>query len=507
MGLLGNEIIQSRTWVDPNQSSPPSEDYKHVFPITVFDAVRESMADENSRTLTYALEEIRASIEKRQTVIPERPANYLVTYGGEEGAVGAIEYTTSFNEDPAAFTDAKIPTEKAVAAYIQQLIDAGIDVKSVDWEEIVNRPEVYQELGDDDFGYISQAAMTAIVNAVNEEIATLKDDTRVEELGEKVDAHIANVENPHQVTAVQVGAVETDTYDTKMAEVDAALATAAEHAANVENPHGVTTEQIGAVATDSYDAKMTEIDTALTTAAEHAADQNNPHNVTVEQIGAVDATVFNGMVEQLTPTITAAVKHMANKENPHAVTAVQVGAVEQTAYDEKMATVDAHLTDQENPHGVTAEQVGAVDLKTFNGMVTQLTPTITSAVQHMANKANPHGVTAAQVGAVETATYEAKITELEGEIDSLMTSIEEKATTEALTAAEGKITALEATVGTAEAGLVKDVADVQAAVATKAEATAVETLAASIETKADKVAVDGLTEEGNYSDCFCRDQG
>ena len=79
MGLLGNEIIQSRTWVDPNQSSPPSEDYKHVFPITVFDAVRESMADENSRTLTYALEEIRDSIQKRQTILPNRSQDYLVT--------------------------------------------------------------------------------------------------------------------------------------------------------------------------------------------------------------------------------------------------------------------------------------------------------------------------------------------------------------------------------------------------------------------------------------------
>src|SRR5699024_11533238 len=114
MGLLGNEIIQSRTWVDPNQSSPPSEDYKHVFPITVFDAVRESMADENSRTLTYALEEIRDSIQKRQTILPNRSQDYLVTYGGEEGAVGAIQYTTAFNQDPTAFSDAKIPTEKAV---------------------------------------------------------------------------------------------------------------------------------------------------------------------------------------------------------------------------------------------------------------------------------------------------------------------------------------------------------------------------------------------------------
>ena len=41
MGIVGREIVQSRTYIDPTNPAPPQQNYKETFPITVFDAVRE----------------------------------------------------------------------------------------------------------------------------------------------------------------------------------------------------------------------------------------------------------------------------------------------------------------------------------------------------------------------------------------------------------------------------------------------------------------------------------
>lgn len=68
--------------------------------------------------------------------------------------------------------------------------------------------------------------------------------------------HPEDKNNPHGVTAEQVGA------------------TPASHATDKNNPHGVTAAQVGA------------------TPASHATDKNNPHGVTAEQVGAVSMEVL-----------------------------------------------------------------------------------------------------------------------------------------------------------------------------------------------------------------------
>ena len=62
MGLIGNEIVQSRVWIDPIVKPDPNLNYKLTFPITVFDAVRQDMLDPDSITLTEVLERIRDEI-------------------------------------------------------------------------------------------------------------------------------------------------------------------------------------------------------------------------------------------------------------------------------------------------------------------------------------------------------------------------------------------------------------------------------------------------------------
>ncbi len=79
--------------------------------------------------------------------------------------------------------------------------------------------------------------------------------------GSTLDAHVADFNNPHQVTAEQVGAISQATLDA--------------HTGDFNNPHQVTAEQVGAISQTVLDA--------------HTGDFNNPHQVTAAQTGADSA--------------------------------------------------------------------------------------------------------------------------------------------------------------------------------------------------------------------------
>jgi len=168
--------------------------------------------------------------------------------------------------------------------------------------------------------------------------------------------HPARTDNPHGVTAEQVGARPADWMPTA-AEVGARPAdwmptaeqvgarpadwmpTASDVKARPDT-WTPTAEQVGARPADwmptASDVKarpdtwMPTVDQVGAAPASHATDTNNPHGVTAEQVGAAPAS------------------HATDKNNPHDVTAEQVGA-----------TPASHATDKNNPHDVTAEQVGA----------------------------------------------------------------------------------------------------------------------------------------------------
>ena len=94
---------------------------------------------------------------------------------------------------------------------------------------------------------------------------------------EGIDAHLVNKNNPHQVTAEQIGADASGSAAAVQTKLDT-------HTANKNNPHQVTAEQIGADARGSAAAVQTKLDT-------HTANRNNPHQVTAEQIGALSGIV------------------------------------------------------------------------------------------------------------------------------------------------------------------------------------------------------------------------
>ena len=118
------------------------------------------------------------------------------------------------------------------------------------------------------------------------------------------------------------------------------------HLVDRNNPHQVTAEQVGADASGSAAAVQTKLDT-------HTANRNNPHQVTAEQVGA-DASGSAAAVQ------TKLDAHTANKNNPHQVTAEQVGADASGSAAAVQAKLDTHTANKNNPHQVTAEQIGAL---------------------------------------------------------------------------------------------------------------------------------------------------
>lgn len=145
-------------------------------------------------------------------------------------------------------------------------------------------------------------------------------------------AHMKNTHNPHEVTAAQVGLGDVDNTadldkpvstaqeaaiaEAKKAGTDAAADLAA-HAINKDNPHQVTAAQVGADPKGSAQSVKTELQTALN---EHTADKENPHGVTAAQVGA-DVSGAAAAVQGNLDT------HTANKSNPHNVTCDQIGAI------------------------------------------------------------------------------------------------------------------------------------------------------------------------------------
>lgn len=125
-----------------------------------------------------------------------------------------------------------------------------------------------------------------------------------------------NIENGAVVTDNRMNHMETGIGDN-----DANLAS---HLADKNNPHKVTAAQVGLDKVDNVkQASKVEFDS-------HTSDISNPHKVTATQIGL--DKVDN--IQQAAKTDFDS--HVNNKANPHAVTASQVGAYSKTESDSKL---------------------------------------------------------------------------------------------------------------------------------------------------------------------------
>ncbi|MGG4591681.1 hypothetical protein ACLPJK_25840 [Pseudomonas aeruginosa] len=356
------------------------------------------------------------------------------------------------------------------ARAIRDLLESvNIDDRPVSWMDIIGKPTTFppsphlHDLGDT-YGWeyigqqlegIARALLMGDVGSHNElrqqflyQIDLVRQS--VDDLDFRFGTHLADTDNPHQVTKVQVGLGNVDNF---------ATATQAEAQAGTRNDRFMTplrTKQ----AIDIFAGQLLQA---------HIDDKNNPHSVTKGQVGlgnvqnyglATQVQAEQGSVGTvyMTPLSTkqaiayqvgnALTAHIQNTNNPHSVTKSQVGlsAVEnygvatqaqaqagaasnvymtplrtKQAIDALIgATVTAHINNKNNPHSVTAAQVGLGSVENYplatqaqaeagTANVAYMTPlrtkqaitlqAVTPLNTHINNKNNPHSVTAAQVGA------------------------------------------------------------------------------------------------------------
>ena len=243
------------------------------------------------------------------------------------------------------------------------------------------------------------------------------------ETTDKVNSHISDFNNPHKVTAEQVGLGNVDnTADinkpvstAQQEALDAVNKEVSEHKADKNNPHEVTKAQVGLGNVDNtadldkpvsnatqelVDNTKKELDTKIDN---HTSDFNNPHKVTKEQVGLgnVDNTAdINKPVsvaqQALVDSTKAELKkdigdiekdvtnHIADKNNPHEVNKLQVG----------LGNVD-NTSDINKPVS-TAQQAALDKLKSDLESIIGSTGTDLSA--HLKDFDNPHKVTKDQVG-------------------------------------------------------------------------------------------------------------
>jgi len=246
MGLIGKEIIQTTAYEDSGIPLRPKGNHRNIYPITVFEAVKETW-ENNAQSLLEIISDIKRELKSKQTIVEGKPANFLMTYGGIQGSVGSIEIGMKIPTEPENMSHQRIPTERAVGKLLMSLglmsSDGTVnpDFGVVRWGQILGRPTLFDDLGDSESGVMTQRAVTREFNQIKTYAANAAElaITRIlnEELKPKLDSHIENKNNPHEVTTEQIGAISKDEFKT--------------HLDDKNNPHVVTKDQIGLGSVDN----------------------------------------------------------------------------------------------------------------------------------------------------------------------------------------------------------------------------------------------------------------
>ena len=267
--------------------------------------------------------------------------------------------------------------------------------------------------------------------ALGETSSTAYPGNKGKETTDKVNSHVVDYSNPHQVTKEQVGLGNVD----NTSDLDKPISTATQevidginerldsleesqgadlsaHLTDYNNPHQVTKEQIGLGNVDNtsdlekpvstsqqeaIDAAKEEVSTALTT---HVNDKNNPHQVTKEQVGLGN------------------VDNTADLDKPVS-TATQELITETRTELEKLITQSGtdltdHIQDHNNPHQVTKEQIGLGSVDNTADLDKPISNATQAALDALSQRHDE------EVEALTT-----RIQELENKVSTLETSLQE----------------------------------------------------------------------------------
>lgn len=264
-----------------------------------------------------------------------------------------------------------------------------------------------------------------------------------------IDLHRQDIDNPHSVTADQVGSYttgETDQLLTALAggdvlplyafrlegkgvldivemanssgssainavaaDVAALEASVALHTQNVNNPHSVTADQTGAYSTTETDALLL----ALANGTLHNVNSFRLEGKSVAEIVAMSTASTGGDLSALTAAVAAlqssTALHEQNVNNPHSVTADQTGAYSTEETDAlllALANGTLHQLKAALLEGKTVDDIVALSAAATSGDLSTLSTSVTALenalLLHSQSIDNPHAVTADQTGAYST---------------------------------------------------------------------------------------------------------
>lgn len=202
MGELRNKrIVQSRIYLDGLSTPVPPYDYDFSYPITVYEAVKRSM-DSTSTNLEEELESIYRLINGKQDEIDPGTPGQLMTWTGMRGQIGTMEVVKSINTDPSQRSHQKVPSERAIgdsldtkvslSDFTSHITDNTIHITDVErnrWNSMAPLSSLQSHIGNTTL-HITEAERGRWNAKANQT---------------EVDEHIYNTDNPHNVTAHQVG--------------------------------------------------------------------------------------------------------------------------------------------------------------------------------------------------------------------------------------------------------------------------------------------------------------
>lgn len=342
------------------------------------------------------------------------------------------------------------PTAVPFTTLAQEVATLQLDARSVAFANISDFPDSVKPVphmhwvGDTtDWDYVVSAlelclnAMMLAETASYDNVLTYVDQQRgqgantIANYAAQLAAHIANYQNPHQVTLAQIDAysvaqvnaailVETNNRTTADGGVNTTIQT---HAVCYSNPHQDTADSIGGYSSAETDANLAALWASLNARmasdagawASHIANHNNPHEVTLVQLNGYTTAQINAAISaavtpvatQLTNDSAAMTAHIGNQNNPHQLTIAQIGAWDTASINTQNTNVTGHIANHANPHGVTAAQANTwtaaqVNSNIANSYTTPVTNALNSQANsinaHTGNRSNPHNVTVAQIG-------------------------------------------------------------------------------------------------------------
>ena len=202
MGELKNRrIVQSRIWLDPNVEVIPDYDYDYSYPISVYEAIKQTM-DDDSPNLADELESIYRLINEKQNIIDGGIAGQIMTWSGIRGQIGALEISKTIESNAANRSHKKVVTERAIGDALDSKVslssfnshtnDASIhitDVERTKWNQMTPLSSFQSHISN------MQMHITKEERAAWNAKANQSD----------FEDHIYNTNNPHNVTAHQAG--------------------------------------------------------------------------------------------------------------------------------------------------------------------------------------------------------------------------------------------------------------------------------------------------------------